>query len=1123
MRLIASPASGRYSSITNTPVALIVCALVAMLVGMVAVPSMVSAQAVTGTLLGNVTDSSGAAVPGATVTATEIQTNIARTTVSNETGNYIISSLKNGTYNVQAELQGFRKVLRQNVRVDVNTTMRVDLTLELGQVTEAVTVSAETPVLQTDRTDTGRVIESKMLSEIPLGFNRNFQGILVTVPGVTRPFRPHSQFFNSQDALGMEVNGQPRQANNTLIEGLDNNHKTGLMAVIIPQADALETVSVSTSNYDAEFGRSGGAVTNVTLKSGTNDFKGSVFFFGNTESTNASDYAVGAAAALPHLKPPTKFAQGGFTLGGPIVRSKFFFFGDYQRTIDNLGYVVRAIIPTMAMRNGDFSAVPSAIYDPLTGAVNGTGRTAFANNQVPQARISPIARRLLAFVPEPNIAGAPLAQANYQKEQVREKTTDHFDTKVNYTLSEANQLSYRLSFQRPVVFDPGLFGQYGGSANGGFAGSGTNTSVSTAANWTRVFSSTMVMDVRGGVSYYHNTTATEGDGLTTSTDVGIPGANLDQYTSGLSQINIGGYSGPMLGFSASQPWDRSEETWNIATTVTRLVRNHTLKLGGEWRHNRDMLLQTQDAGGPRGNFTFNASGTGNPNEQATLTGVANSFASFLLDWPNGVNRDLKVIDQPGTQHWATFLYVHDKWQARPNVTVDLGLRWEYYSPLVGLEGQGSLSNYDMATNTLRASGYGNTSDAVNVKNTFSNFNPRTGVSWRLNNETVVRAGYGASTIPFPDNRYAFNFPVKQNYSGTVPNNFQRAGTMATGFPEPSLVTIPQDGIIPVSGSLLNSTYDVIPPGLREGTLHSWNVAFQRQLPFELTADIAYVGNRGANLVMDIDRNASLIYGSGNVGRPQFAPFNRTGNSRERSNDGKSEYNALQVKLDRRFRSGLMLTNSYTLSRSKDYAFENTGIATPIDFNLSWGRSNFDRTHSYVLSGIYELPWGPGKRWMGEGTLGKIVGGWQLSGLFIAQSGTALTIGGNGTLLNTPGNAAYANLNGSHTVLGGLGPGNLYFDPTVYSLPAAGVQGNLQRNNGPEGPGFWQLDSSLFKRFSVGGSRFVEVRVDSFNTTNSVRWGNPTTGFSTAAGNTFGQVTGTNGAQRQLRFGGRFVF
>ncbi len=1115
MRLSVSPAFGRLSQIANWTGTRVACGL-AVLLSVLVMPVTARAQAVTGTLLGNVTDASGGAVPGATVTAVETQTNVSRTAVTNEAGNYIFSSLRNGTYSVEAELTGFRKVMRQNVRVDVNTTMRVDLTLELGSMNEAVTVAAETPLLQTDRTDTGRLLESKVVTELPLSFNRNFQGLLVTVPGATRPFRPHSQFFNSQDSLSTEINGQPRMANNTLIEGLDNNQKTGLNSVIIPAADALETVSISTSNYDAEFGRSGGAITNVTLKSGTNSFRGSGFFFGNNESTNASDY-------FTHLKAPTTFAQGGFTLGGPIMRNKFFFFGDYQRTVDNLGYVVRATIPTLAMRNGDFSAVANGIYDPLTGDVNGTGRTAFANNQIPQNRISPIARQLIAMIPEPNIAGAPLGQNNYQKAQVREKTTDAFDTKVNYSLGQKDQLSYRLSFMRPVVFDPGPFGEFGGPANDGFAGTGTNKSFSTAGNWTRVFSNTTVMDVRGGVNYYHNIAISQGSGLTSSADIGIPGANIDEFTSGLSRFTIGGYTAPLLGFSPSLPWDRSETTWNFASTVTKLVNAHTVKMGGEWRHNRDLLLQTQDAGGSRGVFNFNASGTGLPTDASSLTGVANSFASFLLDWPNGVARDLKVIDEPGTQHSAVFLFMQDKWQARPNLTIDLGLRWEYYTPLSGLEGAGSLSNYDPITNTLRASGFGTTNEALNVKSTFTNFNPRTGVSWRLGQKTVLRAGYGASTIPFPDNRYAFNYPVKQNYSGSAANGFQAAGSMATGFPAPSLVNIPQDGIIPVSGSLLNSTFDLIPEGLHEATLHSWNVAVQRQLPFNLTADIAYVGNRGVDLVMDIDGNASLVYGSGNVGRPQFATYNRTGTTRIRSNDNKSEYNALQMKVDRRFSNGLLLMNSYTFSKSMDLVNENAGIGTPIDFDLSWARSNFDRTHNYVLTAIYELPWGPGKRWMTDSLLGKIIGGWQLSGLFNAQSGQALTITGNGTLLNTPGNTAFADLNGSNTVLGGLGPGQLYFDPSVYTLPVAGVQGNMKRNSGPEGPGFWQLDTSLFKRFSVGGGRFAEFRVDAFNTTNSVRWGNPGTGYSVATGNTFGQITGTNGSQRSLRFGGRFVF
>ena len=363
---------------------------------------------------------------------------------------------------------------------------------------------------------------------------------------------------------------------------------------------------MTTSNYDAEFGRAGGAVTNVTLKSGTNDLKGSAFVFANNEKTNASDY-------FTHLKAPTSFFNGGFTLGGPIVKNKLFFFGDYQRTLDNGGYVVRATIPTMAMRNGDFSAVTHGIYDPLTGDINGNGRTRFENNQIPQERISPIARRLLALIPEPNTA-ATLGQTNFSQAAQREKTTDGFDAKVNHSLNDKDSMSYRLSFMRPVVFDPGAFGEYGGPANGGFAGTGTNTSYSSAVTWTRVISAKTVLDVRGGLNYYRNITSTTGQGLTTSQDLGIPGANLNDFTSGISSININSYTGPLLGFSASQPWDRWEKTWNGTATLTRLLSSHTVKVGTELRHNTDMLLQTQDAGGPRGSFTFNASGTGSPAE-----------------------------------------------------------------------------------------------------------------------------------------------------------------------------------------------------------------------------------------------------------------------------------------------------------------------------------------------------------------------------------------------------------------------------------------------------------------------------------------------------------------------------
>ena len=1092
----------------------------AVAIGVCAMPSTAAAQAVTGTLLGNVTDSSGGAVPGVTVTATETETNVSRNTVTTDAGRYIFSSLVNGRYTVTAELQGFKKVVHQNIKVDVNTTIRVDMILEVGAMTEAVQVTAETPVLQTDRTDTGRIIESKMVTDLPLTFNRSFQSLLITVPGSTRPHREHSQFFNSQDSLRFEVNGQAGMASNTLIEGLDDNHKTGLLQVIIPAADALETVAVTTSNYDAEFGRSGGAITNVTIKSGTNQFKGSVFTFGNNEKTNAGDY-------FNHQKAPTKFLNTGMTLGGPILKNKLFFFGAYQRTIDNSGYIIRATVPTALMRQGNFTEFSNGIYDPLTGPVNGngTGRTAFNGNIIPADRISPISQRLIGFIPMPNIAGAAVGQVNYTKPAVRQRTTDGIDAKVNHTLNARDQLSYRFNFMRPVVFDDGAYGEYGGPANDGFAGTGTNNSSSSAVTWTRVWSAKTVMDIRGGLNYYRNITATTGNGLNTATEVGIKGANLDEFTSGVSRITINnGFTNPVLGFAASQPWDRWERTWNIAGTVTRMMTKHTLKAGGEFRKNTDMLLQTQDAGGSRGEFTFGANGTANPTEAASTSSQANSFAAFLLDWPTGVRRDLKVFDEPGTRHTGVAAFVHDKWQARPNVTVDLGLRWEYYTPLVGIVGKGGLSNYDPATHSLNVGGYGDFSNSLNVKRDFTHFSPRTGVSWRLDEKSVVRAGYGASTIPFPDNRFAFNYPVKQNYNGTAANGAQAQGSMAAGFPAPALFDIPASGIIPIAGTALqNATLDVIPTGLTEGTLHSWNVAYQRQLPFFLSADIAYVGNRGVDLVMDVDRNASMVYNSGNNGRPQFPTFNRTGTSRERTNLGKTTYHGLQMKIDRRFRQGIMITNSYTLSRAMNYVDENGGINSPIDFSKSWGRAGFDRTHNYALTTIYNLPFGPGHKWLGDGLTGKILGGWQISTLFVAQSGQALTITANGTTLNTPGTTAFADLVGTERVLGGLGPGNLYFDPAAYAQPVAGTQGNMSRNSGIEGPGFWQLDAALFKRFTISGAKYAEFRVDAYNVTNSVRWGNPNTGFSVAPNNTFGQAGGTTGGMRSIRFGGRFAF
>jgi hypothetical protein len=1079
------------------------------------------AQAVKGSLVGNISDSSGLVLPGVSVTITEVRTNISSSATTNESGYYVFSNLKDGTYRVVSTLSGFKRVVRDGVDVPVNATVRVDLKMEVGAIEESLTVVGTTPLLQTDRADTSRTIESVQLTEVPLGFNRNFQGMMITVPGALRMQRPHSDFFNAQDSLSSNVNGQSRLANNVQIEGIDDNHRTGLLTTLIPSAEAIEAVNISTSAYDAEFGRAGGAITNVTLKSGTNDLKGSLFAFGNNEKTNAPGY-------FSHTAPPGDYLQSGGTLGGPIQHNKLFFFGDYQHIRDNAGRTTRATIPPAAYRNGDFSASPTKIYDPLTGNPDGTGRTPFPNNIIPADRISPIAKAILSNLPAPNVDAAP-GQPNYQIDYARVKTTDSFDTKVNVQLTERDQLSARLSFLRPKLTDPAEFGVFGGSKQGspsgnGFSGVGTDTTYSTGVNYTRTWGATLVMEARGGMNYFHNEALSGGAGLKTAADVGIRGANIDEWTSGMTSIDIGnGMSSPLVGFAASLPWDRSERTVQFASVFTKIAGNHTIKFGEDLRHTRDFLLQTQDNGGPRGQFQFRGSQTSIPSDAAATAGFANGFASFLLDVPSLAQRDLRVTD-PGVRFWAFFTFVQDKWAVSPKLTIDLGLRHEYYSPFIGLADQGALSNYDPATNSLQVAGYGNVSQSVGVQRYLKNFGPRAGASYRLDERTVLRGGYGVSTLPFPDNSYVYNYPVKQNNVFNPANNFAPAGSMRAGFPDPVFVQIPSNGIIDASpAALRNASYFHVRPDMHEGSLHSFNVAMQRELPGRFTLDVAYVGNRGHDVQTQFNENAATVVGQpGNNGRPLFLPFGKSADVTTWIGT-KTSYNSLQMKLDRRFTGGLLVTTSYTLGRGWSYVNgdSNTTIATPADVERSWARTDQDRLHSLVESFLYQLPFGPDRRWLHDGPLRHVLGGWQVSGIFSAQSGSPIGITMSNATLNAPGNTQRPDVSGTPTVRGAVGPGSLWFDTSVFTSPAANTFGNAVRNGTLDGPAYVNLDATIAKVFTLPHGIKGEARADVFNITNTPHFNNPNGTF---LGATFGQITSTvAGSERSMRFGFRLLF
>lgn len=1106
--------------------------------GHLAATSSVYGQSVAGTLLGTVTDPNNAAVAGATVTVTEVNTNLKYSGATNESGNYVFDRLPLGKYSVEVERAGFKKVLKTGVDVSVNNTTRSDIQLEPGTVSEQVTVTAiETP-LQTDRADTGRILERRLVSELPLPF-QNFQALVFTVPGSTRPGRPHSQFFNSQDSLESKVNGQSRLSNNFQIEGVDDNEKTGLLQVLIPPQYAIESVSFSTSNFDAELGRAGGAVSTVTLKSGTNAMHGSVFAFGGNDNLQASDYFTG-------LRARSHFRQFGATIGGPIKKNKIFYFGDYQYESAALGIINRHTVPYTAWYNGDFRNAPTKIYDPATGNPDGTGRQQISCNGVLNVicpnRISAIATRLLGFLPGPNLPGAAFAQTNFVFNEARVKKTNAFDTKINFQLNSKNSLSYRFSYQRPKVFDPGTYGIYGGPTNTGFAGSGTQNTISTAANYTRTFSSTLIFEGRFGVSWYHNVATSQAAGRKTSDEVGIKNINTDSFSDGLTQINIctgactgsiSGFSLPLLGFSASLPWDRGETTYVGSGILTKTHGNHTFKFGEEFHKNRDFLLQLQDNGGVRGHFDFNGSRTAIPSDTAAQNGLANAFASFLLDLPNSVGRDIKVIDTPGTQHKEFFTFFQDRWQVSKKLTLTLGLRHEYYTPLVGIVGKGGLSNYDPATNTALVAGYGNISNSAGVTATWKNFAPRIGVAYRLDDKTVLRAGFGTTIIPFPDNAYAFNFPVKQNNAFTATNNFLPAGSMAAGLPDKIVFTVPDNGIIDGSNAVLkNSSLFSVPFNLREGKLHSWNFAIQRDLWWGFTAEAAYVGNVGRGILDRLDLNAATALGAGlpgndNAARPLFQKYGRSASVTTWIPVNTHGYNSLQVKVDRRLKQSLLVTTSYTLSRAINYHDENGNVDSPADFSRSLGLAGFNRTHSFVQTFVWDVPFA--RRTHGLAKL--VLGNWQLSGLFARQSGTPLDITANGNNLHAPGNTQRADVNGTQRILGNTGPGQLYFDTSVYSTPAAtrtgpnGVLyapfGNLNRNgSGLNGPSWLNLDASITKRFKFTERFGGELRADVFNALNHPNFNNPSTSLTSS---TFGQINGTASAPRTVLLGMRFTF
>jgi len=1083
-------------------------------------------QTLNATLLGTVTDVSGAIVPGVKVSITEVNTNVSHTGQTNESGNYLFSNLPPGTYSVTVEAAGFKKETRTNLTVLVDTVTRSDIQLSPGAITETIEVTGAPPLLQTDTAGTGQKIETEVLREQPLiSSNRNFQGLLNLVPGVAPVQEQHSQFFNASTSLQTEVNGQMRQGNNFMIDGTDDNERTGLLQIYIPPIEAIETVDVSLSNHDPEMGRGSGAVVNAVLKSGTNQIHGGAYEFLQNSDFNARSFF---NPSVGHLA----YNYVGGNLGGPIRKNKWFIFGDYLRTMDHEANTNNVTIPPNPWRTGDLSGAAQTIYDPATGnPLDGTGRTPFPGNMIPTSRINPISSAIMGLIAPTNETFKLSAPSNtYFALLPFNRTVDSFDVKSDYNISNKDRLTGRFSYSKPVIFQAPLFGSAGGDGPGGaFMGTGFQRTYVGGVNYDRIISPTLVAEVRIGVAHYHNEANPSDYGSNDAQKLGIPGVNISQFTSGMVGININdGFSNPVVGFSASLPWIRAEANVDVVNTWTKTTGNHTFKWGVDLKRIRDDLLQDQNYS-PRGIIDFNhyqtalcspvstgSNGLATSCNPGTPVGIANDMASFLLDSPDYIGRDVNTYF-PAYRQWEFFAFGGDQWRVSPKLTINLGVRWEFYPPATP-EFPGGFSNYDPYNNTLVIAGVGGNPENLGMKTHYNDFAPRVGLAYRLTEQTVIRAGFGTSYTPFPDNTYAYNYPVRANnyysqvgdgYATTLLPSGQQA-TFQNGFPLPVPVSIPSNGIIPATGSLISNSFDVINLNFKNPYTETWNLAVQRALPRHWVVDVAYLGVHGVDTVANINLNNPFSgpLGLGNASQPLFAAYGKTASATLRWAGYSSSYNALQVKLDRRF-SDFVVTTAFSWAKGMDYQTDDDGnLNWLINQQRNYARTDFDRTLSYVQSYVYELPWGVGKRWLNHGPAAYALGNWQLSGILTLMTGTPIgNVGASGSSLNTPGESQTADQVAPLQILHGINVGNPWFSTSSFAQPT-GVRFGTTGRNIFSGPGLFALNLALFKTFKMGERASLELRAETFNFTNSPQFSNPQTSLTNS---TFGYVTGTIGS------------
>ena len=1058
----------------------------------------ISAFGQTAQISGRIADASGAVVPGSQITLTNQANGLKRDTVANSEGVYTIPLLPPGNYQINVSKDGFKPIVQTGIVLNVEQVARLDFSLQTGAVTDTVTITSSGPVLERETSSIGQAIENKTIITLPLN-GRNYTQLVALMPGAT----PNQ---GSRATDGISLNGNRTLQNTFLIDGVDNNNyifgvDTGSTQALRPSVDAIQEFRVESANFSAEYGRAAGGIINISIKSGTNAFRGSAFEFLRNDKLDANDWFANRAGLK---RPPLRYNQFGGTVGGPVWRNHTFFFASYQGTRDKRSRTSTTTVPTVDMVKGNFGAVN--IYDP--SLVVAGARTQFTNNIIPDSRIDPVGRKLAALYPAPNLAGTV---NNYAATVPLKDFADQWDFRGDHSFSSKDTMLVRFSKQDRDISTGSLFAAPG---NGG-AGFGEYPLIVPPKAWsivggeTHVFSNSLVNEFRLGY------TKNSSDQLTNAASalfdqIGFKGVPQFDGLVGLPQITVANFSA--LGDRTFTPAPKSAAILHITDNLPWTHGNHTFKFGGELRFRKNITISTSSA---RGALNFNGQFT----SKTPGTGSGSSLADLLLGYTNSATLSSVARGTYLDKYYG--VYGNDTWKVTPRLTLNLGLRYEIQTPIWEIDRRAS--NFDLEQGsstygTLVAAKDGDIRARSFVDLDKNNFSPRVGFAYQVNPKTTVRGSfgifYGGLGYQATGNSGSTNLPYFVAITLASPTTAAVSSlVLQNGFPTNFLN--PASAVNPAGFSISRNS--------PSSEVYQWNLNVQREIWGQTVVSVAYVGSGSAKLRGYLDANAPKP-GAGAVNPRR--PFPTFGAIILSTPFAHATYHSMQAKAERRFSNGFSLLSSYTWSHVLDNSVdgEDTGNGAvnpqdPYNTRAEKASSAIDLRHRMVTSVIYDLPFGRKDKLLGNNAVARaIVGGWQIGGIFVAQTGFGLTptVSPNPSNSTTPARADQlrdGNLSGSGRTV------DRWYDTTAFAPATAFNYGNSARNV-IRAPGLVNLDLLIARNFQITERFRMEFRGEMFNATNSVHFGRPNVTVNAAQG---GRITNTQSPNRNVQFGLRLGF